>query len=665
MQKLKMTFAGLFIFLLIGTSAHSQLILRDTLIKPGNDFYKYVNADWLNTSKIPDDLPAWGGFTTLAVENQLKLKGILEELAAKNNLPKGSMEQKVADLYASGMDTATINHLSFKPLIPVLNKIDAVKDYHELLLLIANLYKEGNGQLFGFNVAADFKNSNINIVNFMQAGTTLPEKSYYLNKDETSKFIRSKLKSFIQQMFILNATPQNEAEIKAEKIVALETQIAISHLSNVELRDPNNNYHKMSLSEFQKLTPHIVWNELFQIMGVHTDSFNIAHPAYFKTLDSLLISIPIETWKDKTKYVYINTKSALLSQPFQDASFAFNQIFTGQIKQQERWKKMVSISDGELLGKLYVKKYFTSQAKAKMDTLVNNLLAAFKLRLEKLDWMSDSTKKEALLKLSRITKKIGYPEKIKNYDDVVISRTDFFANNENYLLYAYKESISKINKAVDKSEWVMTTPTVNAYYNPANNEIVFPAGILQPPFFYVNGNDASNYGAIGMVISHEITHGFDDQGRQFDANGNLRDWWTKEDAEKFDDRKKLLIEQYSQFKIFDSIPVNGQLTIGENIADQGGIAIAYDAFKMTQKGKKTNKNEEVKADQIFFKSFATIWSSKARDNFAAMLIKMDTHSPDKFRVNGTLSNFTPFYKTYQLTTENSMYRMESDRVKIW
>jgi len=643
----------------------SQVNRADSTIGPGDDFYQYINSTWLKENKIPNDLPIWGGFATLAVENQQKLKTILEELAANPSLPKGSNAQKVGDLYASGMDTATINKVGYTPLKAVLKRIDAVKDYPGLLTLIAELYKEGNGQLLGFSVEPDLKNSKINIVNAAQAGTSLPEKAYYTNTDATSKLIRSKLADFITSMFVLTGTEKTLAQSKAQAIISLETRIAASHLSNVELRDPEKSYHKMSVADFENLTPHIKWSKLFVIMGVSTDSLNVAHPQYFKTLDTLLTIMPVDVWKDKLKYVYINTKAPVLSKPFTDAAFAFNQVFSGQPAQQERWKTMVGISDGELLGQLYVKKHFTPQAKAKMDTLVDNLLLAFKNRLEHLDWMSDSTKKQALLKLSKITKKIGYPDKIRNYDDVVISRIDFFANNESYARHIFNEAIAKINRPVDRTEWGMTTPTVNAYYNPANNEIVFPAGILQPPFFDVNADDATNYGAIGMVISHEITHGFDDQGRQFDADGNLRDWWTADDGKKFADRTKILVDQYGKFKVLGKLPVNGQLTLGENIADQGGIAIAYDAFKLTAQGKSNTTVDGLTPDMLFFKSFATVWRSMTRDNFATMLINVDTHSPDKFRVNGTLSNFTPFYTTYDLKPVNLLFRKEEERAKIW
>jgi putative endopeptidase len=326
---------------------------------------------------------------------------------------------------------------------------------------------------------------------------------------------------------------------------------------------------------------------------------------------------------------------------------------------------MVGMSDGELLGQLYVKQYFTPRAKARIDTLVTNLLTSLKTHIENLTWMSETTKKEALLKLSKISRKIGYPDKIKNYDKLAISRTDFFGNALHYASFAYGASLKKINRPVDKSEWAMTAPTVNAYYNPLYNEIVFPAGILQPPFFDADADDATNYGGIGMVISHEITHGFDDQGRQYDANGNLRDWWTREDADRFSALTRKLITQYNNYKVLDTTRVNGQLTVGENIADLGGIAIAYDAFKLTKQGKSNKLVNGISADQEFFNSFANIWRFKARDNYVAMLINVDAHSPAKFRVNGPLSNFEPFYQAFQLSAADKMYKKPEDRITIW
>lgn len=634
-------------------------------LKPGDDFYTYVNAQWIATSKIPDDMSAWGGFETLSLENQKKLKNILEELAKNPNLKPGSSAQKVGDLYASGMDTLTINNLGYKPLLPVFKRIDAVKNYKEFLSLIAQLYKEGNGHLLGFGVEPDQKNSTVNMASFSQSGTFLPEKSYYSRTDAQAVMIRQRYKDYITTMFRLTGTDTASAKAKATAILNLETSIAKSHLSNVEQRDPASNYHKMTVAEFQKITPHIIWQQIFAAIGIHTKAINVAHPQYFKALDSLLVSIPVSIWKDDLKFIYINSKTALLSRPFLDANFAFSRIFTGAPTQPERWKTMVSLSDGELLGQLYVDRYFTPKAKAKMDTLVGNLLAAVKIRLEHLTWMSDTTKTEALLKLSRITRKIGYPEKIKDYSTLAISRSDFFGNSENYGVFAFNESLRKIDQPVDKSQWEMTAPTVNAYYNPLNNEIVFPAGILQPPFFDVDADDASNYGGIGMVISHEITHGFDDQGRQYDANGNLRDWWTPGDARRFGELTKKLITQYNGYKVLDTLHLNGQLTVGENIADLGGIAIAYDAFKLTQQGKSTLLSDGLTPDQKFFKSFATAWRFKARPNLITMLITVDPHSPAQFRVNGPLSNFEHFYQVYQLSETDSLYKKPADRIVIW
>jgi putative endopeptidase len=634
-------------------------------IKPGDDFYACINSKWIESNKIPDDMPAWGGFQTLGLENQQKLKGILEQLSANAHLPAGTAEQKIGDFYASGMDTATINKLGFTPLLPVFKSIDAIKNYHDLLFFIARLYREGQGYLLGFSVEPDQKNSNINIVSFSQAGTVLPEKSYYTRTDAQSVMIRSKYEDYVASMFTLTGDNALIAKKKAAAVLALETRLAMSHLSNVELRDPAASYHKMTIAEFQKITPHIQWDEILRIMGVQTNEVDVAHPQYFKTLDSMLVALPIATWKDKLKYTYININSSLLSKSFQDSTFAFSQLFTGLAVQPERWKTMVGMSDGELLGQLYVKQYFTPRAKAKIDTLVTNLLISFKTHLENLTWMSETTKKEALLKLSKISRKIGYPDKIKNYDKLSINRTDFFGNAQHYALFTYEESLKKINKPVDKSEWAMTAPTVNAYYNPLYNEIVFPAGILQPPFFDADADDATNYGGIGMVISHEITHGFDDQGRQYDASGNLRDWWTKEDAERFSALSHKLVNQYNNYKVLDTTRVNGQLTLGENIADLGGIAIAYDAFKLTKQGKSNKVVNGISADQEFFNSFGTIWRFKARDNYVAMLINVDVHSPAQFRVNGPLSNFEPFYQAYQLTGADKMYKKPEDRITIW
>jgi putative endopeptidase len=424
----------------------------------------------------------------------------------------------------------------------------------------------------------------------------------------------------------------------------------------------------MSVGQLEKLSPNVSWSEAFSRMKIKPDSVNVGQPNYFTALSQLLASQPIDVWKAKVKFDYINGNTAYLSKAFRDAAFDFNKIFSGQKVQKERWKTMVSNSDEglkDLLSQLFVQKYFPPEAKKRMDELVNNLQSAFKKRIEKLDWMGDSTRQKALTKLNTIIKKIGYPDKWKNYDDVEISKDDFYGNNVSISKHNYREMIEKLGKPVDKTEWGMTPATVNAYYNPSFNEIVFPAGILQFPFFDMRADDAINYGGIGMVIGHEITHGFDDQGRQYDAEGNLKEWWTPSDAEKFNAKTNEVVKQYDTYTILDSMHINGKLTLGENLADLGGLAIAYDAFKMTDQAKSTEKIDGFTPDQRFFLGFAQVWRLINRDETMRVRVTTDPHSPEMFRVNGPLSNFEPFYAAFGIKESDKMYKKEADRAKVW
>lgn len=639
----------------------------DKSVLPGNDFFSYANGGWMKNVKIPDDQSGWGIFYMIYEDNQKKLKGILEN-AAKSGAAKGSLEQKVGDYYAAGMDTAALDKIGAEPLKPMLAKIDAIKDYKEMIALLQDSYKTGDGDLLGFYVGADDKNSSKNIAVFSQSGLSLPEKDYYTRKDSSSVAIRNAFTAFVKKMFELNAVDSAVATKNAADILALETEIAKSHRSPVELRDPEKNYNKKAVADLDKQMPNIAWSQLFSKLGVKADSVNVAQPGYFAALNGLLASRPIDSWKTKLKFDYIASNASLLSKAFRDASFEYNKVFTGAKKQSDRWKTMVNTVDGglpELLGQLYVKEYFTADAKKRMDEMVTNLQKVFEVRINALDWMSDSTKARSKAKLSTFLKKIGNPDKWKSYDDVTIDRNNFFASAKSIAAHNEKEDISKIGKDVDRTEWGMSAPTVNAYYNPSNNEIVFPAGILQQPFFALGADDAINYGAIGMVIGHEMTHGFDDQGSQYDEAGNLKNWWTTEDGTKFKAKTKVVVNQYAAFKVLDSVHLNGELTQGENIADIGGLAIAYDAFKMTKQGQGNEKIDGFTPDQRFFLGFAQSWREKMRDETIRMLVNVDPHSPSVYRVNGPLANFEPFYAAFGVKEGDKMYLKPADRAKIW
>jgi putative endopeptidase len=639
----------------------------DHSVKPADNFFLYANGSWVKNAKIPDEYSSWGSFTTLYDENLTKLRTLLENVSSKQNTA-GSNEQKAGDFYASGMDTVAIEKLSWQPLKPFLAKIDAAKNYKELLDVLAEGFKQGDGDLLGLNVGADEKNSTRNIAMFYQTGLTFPEKGYYTRMDSATVNQRKKFVDLARKFFMLTGKDSLSGEGMAQQVMSIENKIAASHRTPVELRDPATNYNKMTVAAAEKLAPNIGWSHLFGLMGIHTDSINIGQPAYFKSLSSLLASEPLDNWKSKLKFDYINYRANLLSKDFRVAKFNFVKELSGQKKMQDRWKQVVSWSDSRLkdiVGELYVKEYFPPEAKLRMDTLVNNLQTAFRARIDKLDWMTDSTKQKAQTKLNAFLKKIGYPSKWKDYSDVTISRNDLFGNFLSVEQHDYKESLSKIGQPVDKTEWGMTPSTVNAYYNPTFNEIVFPAGILQFPFFHLAADDAINYGAIGMVIGHEMTHGFDDQGRQYDAEGNMKDWWQLSDADKFNAKTKLMVDQYNAFTLFDSMHVNGALTLGENLADLGGLNIAYDAFKLTKQGQGNEKTDGLTPDERFFLSFAQIWRTTERPEYVKTLLNVDPHSPSMYRVNGPLSNFDPFYTTFNVKEGDQMFRKETERVRVW
>jgi putative endopeptidase len=640
----------------------------DTTVKPGDDFFQYASGNWDKKTVIPATETGWGSFYTLYDDNQKNLRKILEEVSGKDN-DKGSKEQKVGDLYASGMDTVAIDKLGYTPVKPLLTKINGLKDYKELMRFVADSYKDGDGFLLGFSVGPDDRNSAKNVVHFDQSGLGLPNRDYYFNTDSATKSIRAAYVKYIDKLFILTGTDAATASKNADNILKLETDLAKAHSTPVELRDPVKNYHKFAVADMQKQVPDLDLKDILNRMDVKTDTILVGQPAYYYTLNSLLKTQPIEIWKSKLQFMALNNASRYLSKPFRDARFEFfGKALNGQKQPTERWKQMVSTTDGglgELLGQLYAEKYFTSDAKDRMLTLVNNLQSVYRGRIQKLDWMGAETKQKATDKLNAFIKKIGYPDKWKKYDDVEIDRGAFYKNLQSISKHDYKELIAKVNEKVDKTEWGMTPPTVNAYYNPSFNEIVFPAGILQFPFFDKNADDAINYGAIGAVIGHEMTHGFDDQGSQYDKDGNLRVWWTPADAAKFKAKTQQVVDLYNSFTVLNNTHVNGRLTLGENIADIGGLAIAYQAFKNTEQGKGDKKIDGLTPDQRFFLSFAQVWRIKDRDETLRMRINTDPHSPERYRVNGPVFNMDAFYKAFNIQPEAKLYKSENQRIRIW
>jgi putative endopeptidase len=640
----------------------------DTTVNPADNLFLYANGGWLKRTKIPPSETGWGGMYTMGVENRTRLHDILEEVSKQDN-PKGSKEQKVGDMYLSGMDTVAMDKLGYTPVKPLLAKISAIKNYHDAIDVSASTFKDGDGFLFGFYVGPDDRNSKMNVVHFDQAGLGLPDKDYYVNNDSATVKIRAAYVKYISKLFALTGVDTATATKKAKAILKLETELAQSESTPTELRDPVKNYNKFAVSDFQKQLPDIDFRHVLQLMDIKTDTILVGQPKYYIGLDNSLKTQPIDIWRDQLTFSALDGAAASLSKDFRDAHFAFyDKVLSGRKKPQERWRTMVETIDnglGELLGQLYVERYFPPDAKQRMLSLVNNLKSVYKERIERLDWMSPQTKEKALEKLAKFTVKIGYPDKWKNYDDVEISKDAFYQNLQSIAKHNYNEQLKKINKPVDRGEWFMTPSTVDAYNNPYNNEIVFPAGILQFPFFDKDADDAINYGAIGVVIGHEMTHGFDDQGRQYDKDGNLKDWWTPEDAAKFKQRVQVLINQYNSYTVLNDLHVNGSLTQGENLADNGGMQIAYEAFKKTPEGQSNTKIDGFTPDQRFFLSLAQVWRTKISDEATRMSISTNPHSPPMYRTNGPMSNMPGFYKAFNVKPGNKMYRPDSLRVKVW
>lgn len=646
-----------------------DLAARDTSVNPADDFFAYANGTWMRETEIPASKTGWGSFYVVrdqAVEN---MHHILDSCAEITDAPAGSPTQLIGDLYASLMDTAAIENAGIEPLRPVLNRIAAVNSTENLLAEVIREKTEGDGAMFRSYVSPDDKNSEVQRYNLIQGGLGLPNRDYYFKKDGESAATREKYKEYIAKLFTLSGIDEKAAKTKANNILALESKMAEASKAPVDLRDPQANYNLMSVAELQKLAPNMDWETNLARLGVDVDTVLVGQPEFYKNLSKLIVSEPVDTWKDYLTFHYIRGYASLLSQPFADAHFDFYSRHLGGQKEPEvRWKRTSGIVDsqlGDALGAIYVKEYFPPSAKEYMVKLVDNLQDTYRERIQALSWMGDSTKTKAIEKLDAFTKKIGYPDSWKDYSGVQINRESAIANMQNIGAWHYRENIQKLGKPVDKTEWGMSAPTVNAYYNPSFNEIVFPAGILQPPFFYPKGDDALNYGAIGAAIGHEMTHGFDDQGSQYDKNGNLNNWWTAQDRENFTKLTNRIVDQYANYQVLDSVSLNGELTQGENIADNGGLAIAYAAFKKTEQGKGDEKINGLTPDQRFFLAFAAVWRMKNTDERMMLRVNTDPHSPELYRVNGTLSNMPEFYDAFGVTTESKLYRPDSIRTTIW
>jgi putative endopeptidase len=644
---------------------------QDTTVKPSQDFFQFANGGWIKANTIPADQVRWGSFSILIEDNKKNLRQIAENASKKTDAKKGSPEQLLGDFYFSAMDTANIEKLGASPIKAEMEDIDKISDMKGVLSMVAKMQMWNASPMFNFGAGQDPKNSEVVVPQLYQGGLSLPDRDYYIKSDGRSQMIREEFLKHVNKMFQLYGMSEAEGKKYADVVMQIETALAKASMTRVEQRDPYKTYHKVTIADLDALTPSIKWADMMNAMEVKGkyDYLVLGQPDFMKELEHQVKTTSLNDWKIYLKWNMLNLAGNIMSNDFVMEDFHFNnQVMNGQKQIQDRWKRMIGLSDGFLgdaLGQLYVSKYFPPDAKKKADELVSNLMAVYKERINHLDWMSDETKKKADEKLGTIMRKIGYPDKWKDYAGLDITRDSFFKNILNATAWNYDYMINKIGKPVDRTEWGMTPPTVNAYYNPSLNEIVFPAGILQPPFFDPKADDAVNYGAIGAVIGHEMTHGFDDEGRNYDSKGNLTNWWTSDDSSKFDAKAKMIVKQFSNYTVLDSLHVNGELTLGENIADLGGITIAYEAFKRTEEGKSNDKIDGYTPDQRFFLGFARIWANNIRPEAAAQRIVIDPHSPSQYRVNGPLSNLPEFYAAFGVKENDGMYRNDAERAKIW
>jgi len=641
----------------------------DTSVKPSEDFYQYVNGGWISKNPIPPDQSRWGSFNEVQERNFVILHDILEN-AAKNSGETGSNIQKVGDFYFSGMDSAHIEEAGAKPLEAEFKRIDAIKDKTDLQAEIAHLHTIEIGVPFAFFIEQDAKNSTEEIAQLFQSGLGLPDRDYYTKTDDKSKDLREKYVTHLVNTFTLLGDDPSTASANAKIVMDLETRLANASMTRVDMRDPEKIYHKMSINDLAKLTQAFSWEKYFNDIGVKDPGkINVGQPDFMKEVSAMISDVPLPNWKTYLRWHLIGEYGNYLSSGFINEDFNFfGKTLTGQKELRPRWKRILVTVDGnigEALGQLYVAKAFTPEAKARAVQLVANLRSSLHNRIENLAWMSETTKKQALKKLDAFTVKIGYPDKWRDYSSLKIDRGPYVLNVMRASEFEFKRNLNKIGKPVDRTEWGMTPPTVNAYYNPSMNEIVFPAGILQPPFFYADADEAVNYGGIGAVIGHEMTHGFDDEGRQFDAEGNLKDWWTSDDSAKYTQRTKLVEEEFDGFVAIDTLHVNGKLTLGENLADLGGLTVAYAALEKELKGKSHEKIDGFTPEQRFFLAFAQIWRANIRPEAQRMRLITDPHSPGRFRCIGPISNMIEFKQAFDIPDGSPMMRSADKRAKIW
>lgn len=642
----------------------------DQTVSAGNDFYQFATGGWRATHPIPAEYSRYGSFEVLYENNNKQLRELIETVASEKHAV-GSLEQKIGDLYNMAMDSVKLNKEGFEPIRADLEMIEAISARGDVFPMMVNLMKKGVRGYFSFYIGADIKDSKQNLLEFNQGGLSLGEKGYYIDTDSATMAIRDGFNLYMTDLFKMCGYPEDVAADKAKAVLEIETRIAQSSRSATELRDPESNYHKMSVEDLKKDFSGIDWDTLFNGIGLTAaKEVSIGQPEAIHEVENILAEVSVEEQKAYMQWTLINLASSYLSDEFRARNFEFyGRILSGKQQDRPRWKRSVATVEGVLgegVGRIYVEKYFPAEAKERMINLVKHLQDALAERIQEQDWMSEETKKVALDKLSAFYVKIGYPDKWRDYSGLTITDDSFWANLVRSNEFDLKHMVeTKLNKPVDREEWFMTPQTVNAYYNPTTNEICFPAGILQPPFFNMEADDACNFGAIGVVIGHEMTHGFDDKGRQFDKNGNLTDWWAPGDSERFDERAKVMKEFFDNINVLPDLKANGSLTLGENLADHGGLKVAYCALQNAMKENPLETKDGFTPEQRFFLAYANLWASNIREEGMRRLTKVDPHSLGRWRVNGALPHVDAWYDAFGVTEQDSMFIPKEQRVTIW
>jgi putative endopeptidase len=643
----------------------------DSTCHPCKDFFQYANGGWLKRSEIPGDLPRWGSFNELQEQNYAALQDVLTEAAQNVRSSRDPNTRKLGTFYGTCMDSAAVEQAGIAPLASELNQIDAINDRSGVESAIARLHRVGIPAAFAFRSTPDARKSTRTIAELYQAGLGLPDRDYYTKTDSTSESIRGEYVRHVANMLRLSGQDSAASARSAERIMQLETALAHASMTREAQRDPESLYHLTRSSDLPKMTPRFSWQRYLETMGVKgIGDLNVAQPGFMTTVDSLLAAAPLSDWKAYLRWTTIANTAPALSSPFVKESFRFNStVLRGVSEMRPRWKRCLAFTDralGEVLGQAYVRKNFTPEAKARALGMVRNIRAEFRSRLGELSWMSPATKRKAYAKLDAIINKIGYPDTWRDYSRLQTEPGPFISNLLRANAFETARVLRKIGRPTDRTEWGMTAPTVNAYYNAPTNEITFPAGIMQPPFFNPRADDAVNYGGMGGAIGHEITHGFDDEGRQFDSEGNLSGWWTDSDTKEFNQRAEVVEKQFDAYVAVDSLHVNGKLTLGENIADLGGLLIAHGAYRRSLKGRpEPARIDRLTGDQRFFLAWAQIWRAKARPEFERLMVNTDPHAPPKLRTNGPLSNISAFSQAFGCKAGDPMVRPEGERAGIW